>query len=538
MGERLTTMTDHWPPKFLLIPAVTLFLLVSILPIGWMLCLFLAGIVQDPQIAEKTIMTYRQMILLGRSFQVAGLSTLVSLCLGLPVAVIIAAEELPLRRFCWTLTLLPLLIPPYILAGAWIHLLSPNSILNHFLINTVGFPKGLSVFNMTGCIWCLGISFFPVIALVVATGIVNLDRSVLDITRLSTGPWGSFRYGILPQLFHPILASSCLVMIFCLGRYGVPSLLGVNTYPVEIFAQFSAFYDEKTAIATSIPLLLIVITLILIQRKLMTGRRYLSITPGSDTASHYALGAYRYIGLLLFVIILVVTTLLPFLSVVLKIRNPVIIINAITSSMDDIVTTLLLGIGAALISLVIAYPVAYYLSRQEENRYKQILDVLCWLPIAVPGTIIGLGILGFSTKAAVMGTQDSYGFFLLIAYVAMFCPFAIRILEASFRQTDPSIQDMAALYCRHWYQRMFYVDLLVHSKAIIASLLFVLIFVSGELTATVLLIPPGKATLAITIDNLLHYGANAKASALCLVQAVFVLVMLLAGSSLWRKSTS
>lgn len=530
-------MTDRWPTKFLLIPAIVLFLFVSILPIGWMLEKFLIGIVQNSQIAQNVILSGRQLILLGRSFQVAGFSTLVALCLGLPVAAILAAEDLPSRRFCWMITLLPLLIPPYVMAGAWIHLLNPNGFVNRFLMAHFQASNGISIFSMAGCVWCLGISFFPVIALIVATGIVNLDRSILDITRLSTGPWGSFRYGILPQLLHPILASSCLVMIFSLGRYGVPSLLGVNTYPVEIFAQFSAFYDEKAAIATSIPLLLIVITLILIQRKLMKGRRYLSITPGSDTASHYTFGTYRYIGMVVFVIILVVTTLLPFLSVAMKIQNPVTIIDAVTSSMDDIVTTLLLGIGAALISLVIAYPVAYYLSRQEENRYKQILDVLCWFPIAVPGTIIGLGILGFSTKTAAMGTQDSYGFFLLIAYIGMFCPFAIRIMEASFMQTDTSIQDMADLYCQHWYQRTLFIDLKIHSKAIIASFLFIVVFVSGELTATVLLIPPGKATLAITIDNLLHYGANVKASVLCLFQALFVLTLLFVGSSFWRKNT-
>jgi len=376
-----------------------------------------------------------------------------------------------------------------------------------------------------------------VIALIVATGIVNLDRSVLDITRLSTGIWGSFRYAILPQLIHPILAASCLVMVFSLGRYGVPSLLGINTYPVEIFAQFSAFYDERSAIATSVPLLLMVVVLILIQRKMMEGRRYVSITPASDTRDYYALGACRYWALNIFAAIMIITTLLPFLSVMMKIQSLKSVIISICSTFGDIVTTLLLGLGASLISMGIAYPVGYYLSRQEENRIRQVLDVLCWLPIAVPGTILGLGILGFSVKLSSMGANDVYGFFLLIAYVGMFCPFAIRILEASFRQTDPSIQDMAELYCQRWYQHIFFVDLPIHSKAIVASLLFVLVFVSSELTATVLLIPPGKATLAITIDNLLHYGANVKASVLCLFQAVFVLTLLFMGSSFWRKST-
>lgn len=531
-------MTNHWPPRFLLLPSMLLFLLVSILPIGWMLGRFIAGVSGQPQIIRNTLLSGRQLILLGRSLQVAGFSTLVSLILGLPVSAVLAAQDLPLRRFCWTITLLPLLIPPYILAGAWIHLLSPNSFFNQFITKCFPSSNGISIFSISGCVWCLGISFFPVIALIVATAILNLDRSVLDITRLNTNFFGSFRYAILPQLTHPILASCCLVMIFSLGRYGVPSLLGINTYPIEIFAQFSAFYDEQSAIATSIPLLVLAIVLILIQRKLMKGRRYISITPASDTTSRYMLGSCRYAGLLFFVVLIAITTFLPFLSVAIKVQNISNIINSISSSLGDIVTTLVLGFGASLISFMIAYPFAYYLSRQQETNRSQIMDVLCWLPIAVPGTILGLGILGLSTKLAPLGVQDSYGLFLLIAYIGMFCPFAIRILEASFRQTDPSIQDMAALYCQRWHQRIVHVDLPVHSKAIMASLLFVLVFVTGELTATVLLIPPGKATLAITIDNLLHYGANINASVLCLFQAMLVLTILILGSVFWRRSVS
>lgn len=200
-------MSDRWPPKFLLIPAIVLFLATSILPLGWMLGKFLCALIQTPEIAEKALLTSRQMILLSRSLKVAGLSMLVALCLGLPVAAILASEHLPLRRLCWLMTLMPLLIPPYILAGAWVHLLSPNGFLNQFLIDTLGFSKGLSIFNLAGCVWCLGISFFPIVALVVATGVVNLDRSVLDIAKLNTHRWGVFRYAVLPQLskdFHRI----------------------------------------------------------------------------------------------------------------------------------------------------------------------------------------------------------------------------------------------------------------------------------------------------------------------------------------------
>ena len=131
---------------------------------------------------------------------------------------------------------------------------------------------------------------------------------------------------------------------------------------------------------------------------------------------------------------------------------------------------------------------------------------------------------------------DSFGIILLLAYVGMFSAFAIRILEASYRRADPNVAEAAALDCPKWYQRLYHIDLPIHSPAIAASVIIVAVLVVGELNATVLLIPPGSETLAVTIDNLLHYGANVKASVLCLTEVVFVILALGVGLLIWNRS--
>jgi len=101
---------------------------------------------------------------------------------------------------------------------------------------------------------------------------------------------------------------------------------------------------------------------------------------------------------------------------------------------------------------------------------------------------------------------------------------------------SPNVAESAALDCPRWYQRLFYIDLPIHSPAIAASMIIVAVLVVGELNATVLLIPPGSETLAVTIDNLLHYGANVKASVLCLTEVVFVILALGVGLFIWKRS--
>ena len=114
---------------------------------------------------------------------------------------------------------------------------------------------------------------------------------------------------------------------------------------------------------------------------------------------------------------------------------------------------------------------------------------------------------------------------LLLAYIGMFTAFSIRIFEAVYRQHDPHIDDISASDGVKWYQRVLHIDLPLHARAFTTSIIIVFVLILGELNATVLLIPPGKATLAVTIDNLLHYGANVQASVLCLVEGLMAVIL-------------
>lgn len=522
-------------PLSLYIAALIIFSLTSILPVGYMLGQFISNLFKDSTAITSVLVDTRQLVLLGRSATVALSATLVALVLGLPVAIVLAAKDLPCRRLFYSLVLIPLLIPPYIMAGAWIHLLSPTGLVNRTLAAVFGPSARLTVFSMTGCAWCLGVSFFPIIAIIVATGLGKLDRGFHDIARLSTGWWGTFKYATLPQILPHLAASICLVMIFVLGRYGVPSLLGLNTYPVEIFAQFSAFYDDNAAVATSLPLMVLVVILILLQRRIMLNRSYVSITPSSETDNPLKLGKLKPLAAIFLVILFIATVLLPFASVLAYTKSLTQIWLTLRSFSGNIITTSVLALSAAVIATAIALPIGYYLA-YNQGRFGSLLDVVCWLPIAIPGTIIGLGLIQVASLAPALRNTDSIGILLLCAYIGMFSAFSIRIFEVAYRRADPNVLEAALIDCRWWYQRLLYIDVPIHIGAIAASMIIVFVLVLGELNATVLLIPPGKATLAVTIDNLLHYGANVKASILCLTQAVFVMLAVGSGFLIWHSA--
>ena len=157
---------------------------------------------------------------------------------------------------------------------------------------------------------------------------------------------------------------------------------------------------------------------------------------------------------------------MPFISVFLHTKSFSNIISAWRSSADSILTTTVLALSASIISTAIAMPIAHHLAHSRRH-FTGFLDILCWIPIAIPGTIIGLGFIKLSNSLPAFGLKDSYGIVLLLAYIGMFSAFAIRILEASYRRSDPNIDEAAALDCSKWFQRLIHIELPIHFPAII-----------------------------------------------------------------------
>jgi iron(III) transport system permease protein len=513
--------------------ALIIFGLTAILPVSYMLGQFIARLFERPSEITHVFVDTRQLILLGRSLAIALLATFVAFVIGLPVAVIIVVKDLSLRRLFYFFVLIPVLIPPYVMAGAWIHLFSPTGLLNRTIAEIIGPSAKLTVHSASGCAWCLGISFFPIIAIIVASGLSQLDTNLLDVARLSTNRWRMFWYSMLPQIWPHLIASVCLVLIFVLSQYGVPSLLGINTYPVEIFAQFSAFYNDTAAVATSLPLIVLVVFLVLLQQRTMRTHDYVRITPSSETSNSIYLASLKPYAVMFLAILFVITIVLPFTNVFAYAQSLGKILSTAHSFGDAILATAVLALLAGFISTVIAFPIGHRLA-YSHSSFTKIVDIVCWLPIAIPGTITGLGLIKLASKIPVLKKWDSLGILLLLAYIGMFSAFSIRVFHAAYRRADPNVDEAAAIDCQCWYQRLWHIDLPVHSGAITISFILVSVLAVGELNATVLLIPPGRSTLAVSIDNLLHYGASATASALCLIEAGLVILMITFGLFMWR----
>ena len=170
--------------------------------------------------------------------------------------------------------------------------------------------------------------------------------------------------------------------------------------------------------------------------------------------------------------------------------------------------------GAAVLSTALAVPVSA-LAIRHRNRVTVLIERLAYLPMALPGLVIALGLVAFSVRYAFALYQSALE--LMVAYSILFLPLAVVGVRSAMGQASPRLEEVGrSLGCRPstvWRR----VTLPLIAPGLGAA--FALVFISSatELTATLLLHPTGVNTLATqfwTYTSELSYGAAAPYAAL------------------------
>ncbi|MDY6793020.1 MAG: iron ABC transporter permease [Thermodesulfobacteriota bacterium] len=465
----------------------------------------------------RTVFTdMRQLTLLLKTLVLASGVTIFCLIIGVSFAFLLARTDVYGRRIWQWLYLLPLCIPPYLHAVTWICLLKEKGLVNTFLIKWFHLKAPLiDIYGISGSMVVLTFSYFPFIVLLTLSGFHTMDQRMEDAARLNYRPFGVMKKVTLPLISPYIFSGAVFVFIFSLFNYGVPALLRVHTYPVEIFARFSAFYNEGGATAQSFPIAVIALILITFQRYYMGSRSYVTINTESKGASIFYLNRYRAVaGLFIFVIILF-SVVLPLVILSMQAGSFKSYQVAFSKSSREIITTVSLSVVAATAMICLAY----FLSHPIEDRQVKghtLLDYLTFAPFAFPATALGIGMIRFWNRPLTEAIYNS-SLIVVLAYIARFIPFSIRTLNSNLKQISTSVIEAAVLCEKSWFKRTVKIQLPLSLKGVAAGWVIAFILCTGELGATLLVIPPGNGSISLKIYTLMHYGANKIVAALALI---------------------
>ena len=217
----------------------------------------------------------------GSSLLIAGISTLLALLIGYPMAYAISRLSPAARNVAMMLVVLPSWTSFLIRVYAWVGILKNNGLLNNVLMKLGLIDEPMKILytplaTYIGIVYC----YLPFMILPLYTNLVKHDNRLLEAAYdLGAKPWQAFLKITLPLSRAGIIAGCMLVMIPAVGEYVIPEMLGgPDTLMIgrQLVNDFSSATDWPRASAVAISMLLLLMVPILIfnrvQQREMEGR--------------------------------------------------------------------------------------------------------------------------------------------------------------------------------------------------------------------------------------------------------------------------
>ena len=467
---------------------------------------------KDTLFSEIHIFDERHLALAKNSFLLAAGTTGLSLLIGVPLAFLLGRTDLWGRRLFGILYLVPVLIPPYIHAIIWTHV---DGLLKNFTF--------FDIYNLKGAIFVMALAYYPFVTLLTLSGLKSVDRNLEEASLLNHKSLYTLRHVTFPLLMPHILSGAIFVFIFSLIDFGVPDILRVNVYPVEIFIQFSAFYDEKAAILLSFPLIVIALLLVLLQKWHMGKRSYINLSSGLGKGIMYYLGKLNILSFMYCFIVFSLSALVP-VTVLIKTAGALSnYLRVINTSLSQIGYSLVMAALGGLLTLFLSFSISYIIERTK-NKSSLLLEFASYILFVVPATAVGIGLIEVWNRPLIDSIYKC-PVIIILGYIAHSLPFTIRATSSGIKQISPSLEEAAFLTTTSRTKVISKILIPLLTPSLMAGFFIAFILSFGELGTTLLVIPPGMETIPIKIYNLMHYGADQMIAALCMT-LIFIIFIL------------
>ncbi len=442
----------------------------------------LVALVAEVRPADLAALSGGRLPLLGRTVALAA-----AVAVSAGVVSLFAALH---GRIAWV-ALLMLPMPAYIHALAW-------------------YPVAGAAPGWVAAWWVELMAWLPVALLASSAAVEAIDPSLIEAARLHQPAWPLVMRVALPLAAPGALAGAGLVFLLSAADYTLPSFFSTVTYPLEIFADFSARAEAGRAAAIALPLVALnVAVLALAQAPLRAAamRRRPLASAGFGELPR-GLRALASAAALL--------VIAPALAVVVALVKSAAAPAALAGAAREIVFSFGVAGAATFLALAPAFAAARLLARSPWFWYLAIL------PLAIPAPLAGVGLASVWNRPSIPFVYNSAAMPVLAA-LARFLPLAAILLAASLRRIDPALEDAARVFQKSCIGRWRMVTLPLVRPGAVAAGALVFAFTLGEIGATLLVAPPGRATLSMKIYNYLHFGATDTVAALCLVVSAAVL---------------
>lgn len=484
---------------------------------------------------------------LRNSIVVSLVTTLVATLLALPAAYAMARIRIPFKNLLMSLSVIPLIAPPFIGAYSWVLLLGRRGIVTVFLQENLGITLP-SIFGPFGIILALSLSYFPFVFLIVQGALAAADPYIEESAAIA----GARRWHVLRTITFPLVAPSIasgalVVFIRALGNVGVPSVLGGDYYvlPTLILFQVEGFFNLNGAAAIAVVNVLLVLLFLLFVRRFSGKKRFVTLTGTTQRSKQNdSLGARIFANVYVWGLMglaLVPQGMVVFSSFAERwagsllptkygLGNYRLILGSV---FEPILNSVWLAGVATLLALAFG-TVTAYVSLRKRFPGKWLLDLTIMLPFVLPGIVTGVAYLTTFNSGPIVLTGTAL--LLVFGYFVRRLAYAFRSVSASIGQVDPQLEEASTICGASWGRTMRKVTLPLIAPGMLAGAILVFSTLIGELSVTIMLFSGKTKTVSIAIFEYLTSHRIAPASAMGTVVIVITLLLVFAASRLMGKS--
>ena len=441
--------------------------------------------------------------------------------------------------FEWAL-ILPLAVPPYILAYTFTEIFdtygSANTLLSNIFLfdeKKVFFP---SVRNIYGAIAVFSFTLYPYVYLVSRMAFVNQSISIIEAGRiLGLSRVGAFFKLSIPLIRPAIFAGLALVIMETLSDFGAVEHFAIATFTTGIFRTWYGMYDLNTAMQLA-SLLLIFVTIFLVFERL-SRKKAAFVSSNSLYKKHKVMklkGSYSFFAMLFCLIPVFIGFILPIIELInWTINYKLDFFNR--DFLKSAFNSLLLALIAAFLCTMIAFLINFT-ARYQGNKLLSFLSSTLMLGYAVPGLILAIGITQLLTiidnsfylfRIDIILTGSLIG--LIIAYIIKSYALSNSTIESGFQRISNSIDDVSKTFNISGIKLMYKIHLPLLRTGLLTSILLVGSEVIKELPATLILRPFNFETLAVSAYNYASeermYEAAAPSIAIVIVGLLPIIIL-------------
>ncbi|WP_220229440.1 ABC transporter permease [Flavimaribacter sediminis] len=411
--------------------------------------------------------------LIFNTLKYAGGTVIIGVSVAFGIAWLVERTDLPFKATIRTMMFSWMAVPPIVMAFGWILLGNPGNGIFNVLLRWMFDLKGavISVYSLQAMIFITGLAIVPTAFTMIAGLMRNMDPQLESAGSVhGAGGFSVFRTVTLPLLVPGLLSVGILLFMAMVQAFDLPLVIGLTAkVPVlstQIFLLANSDISRPdyslTATFGTFFLLLAAILVLVYFRTVRLSERFRVVSGKAFRPTKRALGSWRlpatclvalyFLIMMLPFLVLVWTSFLPFYSVPsiealgrLTFDNYADVFGQ-SFIIRALVNTIILVLMSATIVMVLSVMIAW-ISVRSKGRLGKALEVISFMPIAIPPVVLAIAILLIYLRTPLYGTI----WIIVLAHVTAYIAFGTRTMNAALIQIHSELENASFVCGAGWF---------------------------------------------------------------------------------------